>query len=308
MELAPRTTYRTLERGRLDHGHVAMRLFQKAKKLGTWDPASFDLSADAADWLALSDGERDLLRHLASLFVAGEEAVTLDLLPLIETVAAEGRLEEEMYLTSFLWEEAKHVEFFDRFLREVAGADDDLHSYHSDSYRQLFGVDLPAAMGRLRTDRSPGAQADASVLYNMIVEGVLAETGYHAWYTVLRRRGVMPGTVAGIEHVQRDESRHIRYGVFLLSRLISEHGDEIWIRIQRRMMELLPTAVGVFMEAFATLEARHGAIPFALDPEEMAGFAMNQFQKRMTRLEKARTQGLEAILRESASADDPDHG
>jgi ribonucleoside-diphosphate reductase beta chain len=30
-------------------------------------------------------------------------------------IAQEGRLEEEMFLTSFLWEEAKHVEFFSRF-------------------------------------------------------------------------------------------------------------------------------------------------------------------------------------------------
>ena len=49
--------------------------------------------------------------HLTSLFQAGEEAVTLDLLPLIRAIAQEGRIEEEMYLTTFLWEEAKHVDF-----------------------------------------------------------------------------------------------------------------------------------------------------------------------------------------------------
>ncbi len=301
MDPSLRTTYRSLAAGRLDHGHVAWRLFQKAKRLGTWDPAAFDLAQDAADWRALSDAERDLLRHLTSLFVAGEEAVTLDLLPLLETMAHEGRLEEEIYLTSFLWEEAKHVEFFDRFLHEVAGADDDLHAYHGASYRTLFGLELPRAMDRLRTDRSPGAQAEASVCYNMVVEGVLAETGYHAWYTVLRKRNIMPGTLEGIEHVQRDEARHIRYGVFLLSRLIAEHGEPVWQTVQRRMMELLPTAVGVFTEALTELEQRHGRIPFDLDPEDIAGFAMTQFQKRMARLEKARSQALGTLLHE-----DPD--
>ena len=54
--------------------------------------------------------------RLTSMFQAGEEAVVLDLLPLVAVVAAEGRLEEELYLTSFLWEEAKHVETFRRFL------------------------------------------------------------------------------------------------------------------------------------------------------------------------------------------------
>ena len=60
------------------------------------------------------------------LFQAGEESVTLDLLPLILAIANEGRLEEEMFLTSFLWEEAKHTDFFSRFLAEVAGVTDDL--------------------------------------------------------------------------------------------------------------------------------------------------------------------------------------
>ena len=29
--------------------------------------------------------------------------------------------------------------------------------------------------------------------YNMIVEGVLAETGYQGYFTALERRGLMPG-------------------------------------------------------------------------------------------------------------------
>lgn len=35
------------------------------------------------------------------MFQAGEESVTLDLLPLIQVIAGEGRIEEEMFLTSF---------------------------------------------------------------------------------------------------------------------------------------------------------------------------------------------------------------
>ncbi len=38
--------------------------------------------------------------RLSALFQAGEEAVTLDLLPLIMVIAQEGRPEEEMFLTS----------------------------------------------------------------------------------------------------------------------------------------------------------------------------------------------------------------
>jgi len=69
---------------------------------------------------------RDLILRLTASFVAGEEAVTLDILPLIMTVAREGRVEEELYLTTFLFEEAKHTDFFRRFLDALPGDPGDL--------------------------------------------------------------------------------------------------------------------------------------------------------------------------------------
>ncbi|MFN8376656.1 MAG: R2-like ligand-binding oxidase [Anaerolineae bacterium] len=163
-----------------------------------------------------------MILHLTSLFQAGEEAVTLDLLPLIMTIAKEGRIEEEIFLTSFLWEEAKHTDFFRRFVDEVAQEAGDLSRFHSDTYRALFYEALPAALSRLSEDSSPAAQIQASVTYNMIVEGVLAETGYHAYFTMLKNNGLMPGTCEGIRLLKQDRSRHIAYGVFLISQLVAE--------------------------------------------------------------------------------------
>ena len=162
----------------LNHDLPAMRLWHKAKRAGIWDPRGIDLTRDVEDWRQLKPLEKEVLVHLASLFQAGEEAVTLDLLPLIMVIAEEGRLEEEMYLTSFLWEEAKHVELFRRFFDEVAEEKSDLARFHGPKYQALFYDALPKALARLRHDASPQAQAEASVTYNMIVEGVLAETGY----------------------------------------------------------------------------------------------------------------------------------
>ena len=99
-----------------------LRLYQKAKRLGVWDPASFDFAQDRRDWESLDDLQRDTILSLTSLFVAGEEAVTLDLLPLVLAIAREGRIEEELYLTTFLFEEGNHTELFSRFLHEVAGS------------------------------------------------------------------------------------------------------------------------------------------------------------------------------------------
>ena len=283
----------TLSPRGLDHQALPMRLWHKAKRHGIWNPQDLDFSQDIRDWQGLTDLEQDVLLRLSTLFQAGEEAVTVDLLPLIQVIAAEGRLEEEMYLTSFLWEEAKHVETFRRFFDEVAGVDFDLSHYLTDSYRQIFEFELPGALQALRIDPSPEAQARASVTYNMIVEGVLAETGYHAYATMLKRNGLMPGMQQAVDYLKADESRHLAFGVYLLSRLVAEHGDPLWEIIEARMDELLTPAVGIVTEIFAVYEE----LPFGLQLDEFVTFAMTQFGHRRARIEKARGQTLEEILR-----------
>ena len=288
-----RTSYRSTGAAGLDRDSPPMRLWEKAKERGVWNPAAIDFAGDRGDWQRLQPDERDLLLRETSLFLAGEEAVTLDLLPLIETVAGEGRLEEEIFLTSFLWEEAKHVDAFSRFFDDVAHERRDLDGYHTPSYRKIFYEELPAALDRLRADRSPTAQAEASVTYHMIVEGVLAETGYHGYYTILDRHGILPGMRTLISHVQSDEARHLAYGVFLLSRLVAEHGDPIWHAIERRMERLLPIALQVVEEAFAAYDP----VPFGLEPAVVVEFAHDQFRRRFSRVEKARRQTLDEVYR-----------
>lgn len=286
-----RHPFQTTSPAGLNHALPAMRLWHKAKRLGTWDPRAVDLSRDVEDWQRLNALERDVILRLTSLFQAGEESVTRDLLPLILVIAGEGRLEEEIFLTSFLWEEAKHVESFRRFLDEVAAEHSDLTRYHTPSYRTIFYEELPRAMQRLREDASPVAQAEAAVTYNLIVEGVLAETGYRGYDAALRRNGIMPGMLELIGNLRRDESRHIAYGVFLLSRLVAEHGDPVWEAIQRRLNELLAPALGIIQEMFDAYEI----LPFGLQIEEFLEFAMTQFQSRMAHLERARGQPLAEI-------------
>jgi ribonucleoside-diphosphate reductase beta chain len=291
-----RSGFASTAAGGLRYDLPPLRLFAKAKRLGIWNPDDIDFAQDLRDWQAMTDDERDLILRLTSLFVGGEESVTLDLLPLIMVVAAEGRVDEEIYLSSFLWEEAKHVDFFSTFLQRVAPDAGDLHRYHGTSYRRIFYDALPSAMGALLSDPSPAAQARASATYNMIVEGVLAETGYHGYFEALGRADLMPGLREGVGHLKRDEARHLAYGVFLLSRLVAENA-ELWPVIEARMEELLPVAMGVIEETLAAYEP----IPFGLRPEDFTDFALLQYQQRITRIERARGQSLAEIY---AVADD----
>ena len=290
------TSFATTTRG-LRRDLPAMRLFEKAKRYGIWNPSEIDFRQDREDWLRLTPLEQEVLLHLTSLFQAGEEAVTGDILPLMLAMSREGRIEEEIYLTTFLFEEAKHTDFFRRFLDEVAGAHDDLSRYSSPNYRAIVYDALPAAMNRLLDDASPAAQVCAAVTYNMIVEGVLAETGYHAYLTALERNGLMPGQCRGIRLLKQDESRHIAYGVYLISRLIAAD-DALWDVAEATMNELLGPALGVVGDIFGS----YAVMPFGLEEGVFADYAIDQFQKRLARIERARGATLEDIYRATDQA------
>jgi ribonucleoside-diphosphate reductase beta chain len=283
----PPAPFRTTSGGGLDPDLFPMRLYHKAKRLGVWDPAAVDLTRDAEDWKRLASDEQDLLLRLSTLFQAGEEAVARDLLPLIQVVSNEGRLEEDMYLTTFLFEEAKHVETFWRFFTEVAPDHGDLTRFETPSYRAIFVDELPAALHGLADDASPRAQARAAVAYNMIVEGVLAETGYRAYHATLEARGILPGMQELVRLVKRDESRHIAYGLYLLSRLVREHGEELWRTVESELARLVDPALAVVQEAFDAYEV----MPFGLMLEDFTAYALQQFQSRVRRLETARVSG-----------------
>jgi ribonucleoside-diphosphate reductase beta chain len=266
-----------------------LRLYDKAKRLGTWDPNEVDLARDPADWARMTDDERAGMLQINALFVAGEESVTLDLLPLVLAIAREGRLEEELFLTTFLWEEGKHTQFFRRWLDDVAGGPTDLDRWVTPSYRTIFLEELPKSMNALLEDSSPAAQVRAAVTYNMIVEGVLAETGYQVYHDALVERDLLPGLRAGLALVKRDESRHIAYGVYLLSRLVSAN-PELWPVVEERMNELLPVALTFVAETFEGYD--DDVSPFGITLDTVNAWAMSNFQRRFDRIERARGRSL----------------
>jgi ribonucleoside-diphosphate reductase beta chain len=267
-----------------------MRLYEKAKRLGVWNPAEIDFTQDRADWEAMDSERRKAILRLTARFLAGEEAVTLDLLPLVMVIARQGRLEEEMFLTTFLFEEAKHTDFFGRWVREVAGSPRLPRA--PEASVQLFDVELPSAMNALLEDQSPVAIARASVTYNMVIEGVLAETGYQNYHQSLAVNDLMPGLCAGLVNIKRDESRHIAYGVYLLSRLVAED-EAVWPAIEQRMQELRPLIDEIISAGYEAYE--DGINPFGLRVAEFSEFAANQFRKRYERIARARQSSLTEI-------------
>lgn len=277
-QVKSKTHYKTTSSG-LDHDSFPMKLFQKAKQFGIWNPSEIDLSTDKEHWKNLSNEEKEIIYHLISIFMAGEEAVTTDLLPLINIIAREGRLEEEIYLTSFLWEEAKHVEFFSLYKNNVLNQIPDPTKYHKPFYKVIFYEKLPRAMAQLQVDNSPESILKASITYNMIVEGTLAETGYAAFYNMLEKEDLLPGLREGITKLKMDESRHIAYGLFLINRILDEN-PKLTHYAEEELTTLLNDATNIIHEIFEPYEE----VPFGLEKEWFLEYAIKQFQARIQKL------------------------
>ncbi len=167
--------------------------------------------------------------------------MTEDIQPFMAAMRAEGRLGDEMYLTQFAFEEAKHTQVF-RLWLDAVGMTEDLQTYLDDipTYRTIFYEELPDCLNALLTvDPSPAAQIRAAVTYNHVVEGMLALTGYFAWHKICVDRGILPGMQELVRRIGDDERRHMAWGTFTCRRHVAAD-DANWTVFETRMSELMP--------------------------------------------------------------------
>lgn len=270
---------------------LPMRLFAGGNSK-FWNPADIDFSRDAEDWKALDDRERTISSILCASFIAGEEAVTEDIQPFMEAMSVEGRLEDEMYLTQFAFEEAKHVEVFRRWM-DAVGLEGDLHHLIDENpgYRKIFYEELPKALNALRTDPGPRAQVRAAVVYNHVVEGTLALTGYHAWRSVCVERAIMPGMQTLVQRIGDDERRHMAWGTFTCRRHVAAD-DSLWEVVESTMNELLGPALELVSYPFGLFG---DDVPFGLSVDDFVSYATEKGMRRLGAIESARGRSLEEI-------------
>jgi ribonucleoside-diphosphate reductase beta chain len=296
IEHGKRTGYASLGAGGLSQESFPMRLFLKGAGKH-WNPAAIDLTQDARDFAAMTDDERRYTSMLAAQFLAGEESVTQDLQPFVAAMAAEGRFADEMYLTQFVYEEAKHALAF-RLWFDAVGVSDDLHEFveSNEPFSQILTHELPQSLYALERDPGPANQVRASVTYNHVVEGCLALTGYYGWNKVCSSRDILPGMQKIIKHIGDDERRHMAWGTFTCRRHVAAD-DAMWDVVQQRMGELMPLALGTVDSG--TSEWGDNP-PFGIDPAEMAAYAADKLTRRLGAIESARGADLFLIDRDAS--------
>jgi len=245
-----------------------------------WDPDEVDIAGDRRELLdyeaSFTGEEFDMLRLAVARFGGGEEAVTEDLMPL--GLALDGT-DEQLFLTTQLYEEAKHTRFFDRYWEEVLTpvaeelgmdvTDPTDERYLNDDYVALFDA-VEESMAALLDDRSPEARARAYSHYHIVAESVLAQTAYYSLQSafsssgdddvVTRPRSELPdldGLVEGIARIRSDEGRHVGFGMHQVRNLIQEEDvDEAVVR--EVLTELMPHVAGIFTDIEGPVD--HGAL------------------------------------------------
>jgi ribonucleoside-diphosphate reductase beta chain len=260
-----------------------MQLWERAKVQGTWNPSEIDFSEDRRNWLRLTEEKKARLMELFRLFQSGEEAVTLDLLPLLQVIAEEGRFEEEIYLTSFLLDEAKHTDLFHRFLTEVC-CDVTWPVREFTAHERLFD-ELHQSLGQLNRDRSAASQMRAAVTYHIVIEGIVAETGYFLLRRALSHGCPLPGMLRAIDLLQRDEGRHIAFGMYFACRLIAEHGDLAYRAFLDRMWDLKPHIDAAGCELIGSAQTGDA---FGVSEAEVIRFGRHHFANCVRRILETR--------------------
>ena len=213
-----------------------------------WSAMGLDYSKDRAGWDALTDMQRKSALWMYSMFFFGEDSVTDNLSPYIDAAPTE---EMSYFLATQQVDEARHAIHFHRFFKEVLGMGDSVAETLESTLPQLnWGYThvferLDRMADELRADRSLPKFAQAITLYHMVVEGTLAQPGQHYIEDFFNKEGTMPGFSEGMQHVSRDEQRHIGFGVKALSEIVPQ-SDECKAAIVELLREVNKYSMGVF--------------------------------------------------------------
>lgn len=222
-------------------------LFDKAKRQGVWDPMDIDFTPDEEHWeTVFTDAQRRQVHGTFVNFYEGEESVTKTLTPFLSAIDALedppfDPIQQQMFLTTQLFEEAKHTDFFSRYFEEVIGTQrTDIDDYENSEFwrnpelRHFLVDDLEDVTERLRraVDKDQRTLrftlAEALMHYMGLVEAQLAKSGYAIFETVLDDASktigteVFPGFQEGITNTRKDEGRHITNGRWVMKKLAAE--------------------------------------------------------------------------------------
>jgi ribonucleoside-diphosphate reductase beta chain len=273
------------EVGRRDgHGLLGYRQLYALWERQNWKVHELDFSVDKEQWvLTPREAQENTIWSLGSFYV-GEERVTADLAPFL-LAAPSGEI--ELFLATQLVDEARHAAFFDRFGAEVMClSSDDLRGRMREvegillsPWREVFDDGLRDVANRIKAKPDDlDLFVEGIATYHMVVEGFLAVTGQTLIRDYMLEHSLYPGFCKGFGLVERDEHRHVAFGVRFLRDAIDE--DPRHRRtIEQVVLDLAPRAAYVFAPPY--VEDPREYVSYGYTSRQIYGFAYRTLKRRM---------------------------
>jgi ribonucleoside-diphosphate reductase beta chain len=249
-----------------------------------WKAHEIDFSVDQEHWVATPrEAQEHTIWSLGSFYV-GEERVTADLAPFL-TAAPSGEI--ELFLATQLVDEARHAAFFDRFGAEVMAlsADDlrgrmrEVEETLTSPWSEVFDGGLRDVANRIKASPDDfDLFVEGITVYHMIVEGFLAVTGQTLIRDWMLEHGIYPGFCEGFGLVERDEHRHVAFGVRFLRDAI-EQDPRHRETVERTVLDLAPRAAHVFVPPYA--DDPKEFMSYGYHSSEIYGHAYRTLKRRM---------------------------
>jgi ribonucleoside-diphosphate reductase beta chain len=249
-----------------------------------WKATELDFSVDREQWVVTPrEAQESTIWSLGSFYV-GEERVTADLAPFLQA-APTGEI--ELFLATQLVDEARHAAFFDRFGAEVMclSADDfrgrmrEVEQILLSPWREVFDDGLRDVAKRIQAKPDDlGLFVEGITTYHMVVEGFLAVTGQTLIRDYMLEHSMYPGFCEGFGLVERDEHRHVAFGVRFLRDAIREdprHRETV----ERVVLDLAPKAAYVFAPPYVTDASDY--VSYGYTSRQIYGFAYRTLKRRM---------------------------
>ena len=250
-----------------------------------WKAHELDFAVDREQWVTTPGESQAHTAWSLGSFYIGEERVTADLAPFL-LAAPSG--EVELFLATQLVDEARHTAFFDRFGAEVMAlsADDlrgrmrELEQTMVPAWHETFDDGLREVANRIKADPDNlDLFVEGICTYHLIIEGVLAMTGQRLILKYMEDHGLYPGFQQGFSLVERDEHRHIAFGVRFLQEVMEQDARRFGPIIERRVQELVPKAVRVFVPPYA--ESAESFVSYGYDSTQIYGYAYRALKRRL---------------------------
>ncbi|WAH38005.1 R2-like ligand-binding oxidase [Alicyclobacillus dauci] len=256
---------------------AAYRLWRKAVTFGTWNPADIDLSRDREQFLSLERPLQVYLEHFCGAFYNAEENVAKVFCPWVMSVSTTW---QQAYLSTQLMEEFKHTDFFARYFKEVLGIEKPTRALSNPVHESLVDrAETLLTSYRSGSDDRTLHLVEAFTHYQGIIEGVQANAGYQIFLAVFASKGMLPGLAEGFRSIQRDEGRHVGFGMQLLRHYA--HQNPLYAERIR----------AVYNEYLPLIQVRYG-VPLTVNGEVFDPPAEERGRERLMKLYERRLKDI----------------